>query len=83
MDGDRRPELKGYKSRGRVIKASTSFQESKREDTPVESEVVSDDEGLGGCKFLISWLVEYNLLTLSERWLLRCRNAASSTQSPW
>jgi len=53
-----RPGLKGRKSRGRVLKAGTSGGgEPRGMDTPTESEAVSDDEGLGGCKSFLDLLI--------------------------
>lgn len=68
-DGSRPGIGAGRKSRGRVIKNS-SFVESGASPTGgkadvAESEVVSDDEGLGGCKFEIFLFLHYLLFILS------------------
>jgi carnitine O-acetyltransferase len=49
-----RPAGNRLKSRGRVIKASDAGKRTPGTMTPVDdSSAVSDDEGLGGCKFLL------------------------------
>jgi carnitine O-acetyltransferase len=46
-----RPPLKGSKGRGRLIRSDSAKVKDPGEMTPItDSAIVSDDEGLGGCK---------------------------------
>lgn len=66
------------KSRGRVIKADG--KKTPGTMTPVDDgSAISDDEGLGGCKYS-SYLSVPKRLTYLHRWILRCRDAITSSQ---
>lgn len=67
-----RPKSARLKSRGKLVDGTR---------TPaMESEQVSDDDGLGGCKFNTSFYMQYDA-DKSHRWLLRCWNAITSAEA--
>ena len=85
---EERPALSGrYKSRGKIIKSEAPRSDAGVQTPTTDSGEVEDD-GLGGCECFPRSpsipLFQSYLLTLffpCDRWILRCRNAPSSSQT--
>jgi carnitine O-acetyltransferase len=75
-------QMSRLKSRGRLITAEGNAKGSARPDSASQTEesaIGSDDDELGGCKFLATLQASLvSLHTNISRWFLRCRHVVAS-----
>jgi carnitine O-acetyltransferase len=93
IDPSKVKTAKGLKARGRMITGTEAIRREVRSSVGTrspteESLTMSEDDELGGCEYLLSFLLgctKYHIYAdlINIRWLLRRRHAPTSSQGSW